>query len=145
MPRRPRCHAKSKQTGEQCKQSASAGYAVCRFHGAGGGCPAKNYRYAYNLEKNPILRRNFEIILAEGLDDFDITPEIALMRARLASALEADTPIDLKIIQEIHRDLIKAVQKNTELQIKRQGLIQRSDAEKMLRAAVKVMMQGGAT
>lgn len=134
------CQAKSKQSGVQCKKPATQGYRVCRMHGAGGGAKSKNFRYSYNLEKNPILRKNFEIIINDGLDDFDVSPEIALMRARLASALESETPLDLKIIQEIHRDLIKAVQKNTELQIKRQGLIQRSDAEKMLRAAVKVIV-----
>jgi hypothetical protein len=31
-----RCHAKSKQTGEQCRNWAVTGYSVCRFHGAGG-------------------------------------------------------------------------------------------------------------
>lgn len=134
-----RCHANSKQSGVQCKNGCVQGYTVCRFHGAGGGRKPLNFRYAYNLEKNPILKKNFDLIIAEGLDDYDISPEIALMRARLASALEEDT-LDIKVLNEIHRDLIKAVQKNTELQIKRQGLIQRSDAEKMLRAAVKVIV-----
>jgi len=31
-----RCKAKSKQTGEQCRNWAKPGYPVCRFHGAGG-------------------------------------------------------------------------------------------------------------
>lgn len=134
-----RCHATSKQSGEQCKNGCSKGYTVCRFHGAKGGVKAKNFRYAYNLEKNPILKKNFDIILEEGLDDYDISPEIALMRARLASALEGGE-VDIKIINEIHRDVIKAVQKNTELQIKRQGLIQKSDADKLLRTAVRVIV-----
>lgn len=134
-----RCHAKSKQTQQQCKNACTKGYTVCRFHGAGGGRQPLTFRYAYNLEKNPILKKNFDIIIGEGLDDYDVSPEIALMRARLASALESPT-LDIKIINEIHRDLIKAVQKNTELQIKRQGLIQRTDAEKMLRVAVKVIV-----
>jgi hypothetical protein len=33
----PRCAAKSKQTGEQCRQTASAGTTVCRFHGGNAG------------------------------------------------------------------------------------------------------------
>ena len=31
------CRAKSKRSGEQCKNYASKGYKVCRFHGARGG------------------------------------------------------------------------------------------------------------
>lgn len=135
----PRCHATSKQTKEQCKNGCARGYTVCRFHGAGGGVKPKNFRYSYNLEKNPILKKNFDIILGDGPDDFDVTPEIVLMRARLASAIE-EGEVDIKILNEIHRDIIKAVQKNTELQIKRQGLIQRSDADKILKAAVKVIV-----
>jgi len=33
----PRCTAKSKRTGEQCKGPAVKGWPVCRLHGAGGG------------------------------------------------------------------------------------------------------------
>jgi hypothetical protein len=33
----PRCTAKSKRTGKRCKGPAVRGWAVCRFHGAGGG------------------------------------------------------------------------------------------------------------
>ena len=36
----PRCTAKSKRTGKPCKGPAVVGWAVCRFHGAGGGHPA---------------------------------------------------------------------------------------------------------
>src|SRR4051794_18438369 len=103
-----RCHAKSKQSGEQCKNACVKGYTVCRFHGAGGGRKPLNFRYSYNLEANPILKKNFDIIIGDGLDDYDVSPEIALMRARLAAALEEGT-VDLKILNEIHRDLIKAV------------------------------------
>lgn len=35
----PRCAARSKRTGEQCKGPAVTGWRVCRFHGAGGGHP----------------------------------------------------------------------------------------------------------
>lgn len=35
-PQKLRCKAKSKQTGEQCRNWAKPGYQVCRFHGAGG-------------------------------------------------------------------------------------------------------------
>lgn len=33
----PRCRAKAKRTGEQCKAPAMRGWRVCRVHGAGGG------------------------------------------------------------------------------------------------------------
>lgn len=134
------CKAKSRQTGVQCKRGASPGFEVCYYHGAGGGKRTiKNYRYTSALLNNPVLRRHFEAIFKEGADDFDCSPEIVLLRARLAASLEEET-VDIRVLNDIHRDLIRAVQKNTELQIKRQGLIQRSDAEKMLRAAVKVIV-----
>ncbi|MDQ7790417.1 MAG: helix-turn-helix domain-containing protein, partial [Clostridia bacterium] len=34
-----RCTAKSKRTGQRCKQPKADGYEVCRYHGAGGGPP----------------------------------------------------------------------------------------------------------
>jgi hypothetical protein len=36
----PRCTARSKRTGQRCRGPAVRGWAVCRFHGAGGGQPA---------------------------------------------------------------------------------------------------------
>lgn len=33
----PRCSARSKRTGKQCKGPAVKGWRVCRMHGAGGG------------------------------------------------------------------------------------------------------------
>ncbi len=45
----PRCHAQSKRTKEPCRAPAVRGWAVCRFHGAGGGGPRGerngNYRH----------------------------------------------------------------------------------------------------
>lgn len=35
----PRCHAKSKRSGERCKAPAVNGKRVCRAHGAGAGAP----------------------------------------------------------------------------------------------------------
>ena len=35
----PRCHAKAKRTGKQCKSPAVKGWRVCRLHGARGGAP----------------------------------------------------------------------------------------------------------
>lgn len=132
------CIATSKRTRERCRRHAVTGWQVCQMHGAGGGAPAKTFRYAYSAAKNPILGKNLSAILEEGADDYDISPEIALMRARLATAIEEG--VDIKVINEIHRDLLKGVQKNIELQIKRQGLIQRSDAEKYLKAVISVIV-----
>ena len=42
MEQRKRCKAKSKRTGQQCKQSAMPGYEVCYYHGAGAGPPKGN-------------------------------------------------------------------------------------------------------
>jgi hypothetical protein len=134
----PQCKATSKQSGVRCKRLCTPGYQVCRSHGARGGHPSTNYRYTSSLLTNPVLKRHFEAILKEGADDYDVTPEIVLLRARLATAVEDG--IELKVLNEIHRDLIRAVQKNTELQIKRQGLIHRADAEKMLRAIIRVVV-----
>ena len=43
----PRCMAASKRTGERCKGPAVKGWAVCRFHGAGGGHGAGKANPAY--------------------------------------------------------------------------------------------------
>lgn len=44
---RPRCTARSKTTGEQCRQSAIPGGGVCRFHG--GGAPSVKRKAALRL------------------------------------------------------------------------------------------------
>jgi hypothetical protein len=47
----PRCTAKSKRTGNPCKAPAVRGWAVCRFHGAGGGhgCGTENPAYKHGM------------------------------------------------------------------------------------------------
>ena len=47
----PRCRAASKRTGQRCKGPAVRGWAVCRFHGAGGGGPRgkRNGMYKHGL------------------------------------------------------------------------------------------------
>ena len=47
----PRCSATSKRTGNPCQAPAVRGWAVCRFHGAGGGAPkgARNGNYKHGL------------------------------------------------------------------------------------------------
>jgi hypothetical protein len=36
----PRCGARSKRTGEQCRAPVVRGFRVCRMHGARGGAPS---------------------------------------------------------------------------------------------------------
>lgn len=134
------CKAKSKQSGERCKRPASPGYEVCVIHGSRAGRKPSTFRYARVTDRDPDLKRNWKDMVDDPTaDDFDLSPEIMLMRARLATAIEKGT-VDIKVIQQIHNDLVKAVQRNTEIQIKRQALIQRSDAEKILRSAVRAIV-----
>ena len=58
----PRCTARSKRSGEQCRGPAVRGKRVCRMHGAGGGAPTGkqngNYRHgARSDEAIALLRR----------------------------------------------------------------------------------------
>lgn len=43
------CTAKSKQSGERCKNHATPGFTVCRFHGARGGRPIIHGRYSKHM------------------------------------------------------------------------------------------------
>ena len=43
----PRCTATSKRTRLRCQAPAVTGWAVCRFHGAGGGAPTGRQNGAY--------------------------------------------------------------------------------------------------
>ena len=51
MHRSPRCTATSKRTRLACRAPAVTGWAVCRFHGAGGGGPRgeRNGGYRHGL------------------------------------------------------------------------------------------------
>jgi hypothetical protein len=63
----PRCSARSKRTGEQCRAPAVSGWTVCRFHGAGGGGPKgkRNGRYRTGLftAENMQMRRTISALL----------------------------------------------------------------------------------
>ena len=63
----PRCHAKTKRTGQACKAPAVKGWRVCRMHGAGGGAPQgsahPNYRHGgRSAETNRV--RNLGAVLS---------------------------------------------------------------------------------
>ena len=57
----PRCTAKSKRTGQPCRNPAVRGWTVCRMHGAGGGArsgPANpNWRHGGRSGETVELRK----------------------------------------------------------------------------------------
>ncbi len=57
MHQSPRCSARSKRTRERCRAPAVKGWAVCRFHGAGGGGPKgkRTGNYKHGLYTNEAI------------------------------------------------------------------------------------------
>jgi hypothetical protein len=134
------CTARNKQTKRRCENDCVLGYKVCRLHGAKGGRPPTNYRYTRAIQKSPEMKAAYqEIMAAGGGNEYDLTDEIVLARVRLNAAITSGD-VDLKAEQDMLNDLLRAVQKNQDLRIKEQGLVARSDAEKVLRAAVKALV-----
>ena len=62
------CTAKSKRTGQRCKNPAVQGWTVCRMHGAGGGRPreelisdewlVENGRLVHRIRKRILTRKD---------------------------------------------------------------------------------------
>jgi len=56
----PRCTSYSKRSGILCKNPAVRGWAVCRMHGAGGGCKSgakhPNYRHGMRTKEMGEIR-----------------------------------------------------------------------------------------
>lgn len=79
------CAAKSKQSGQQCKNKAVDGKKVCRFHGGlSPGAPIKHGRYSkYAPEK---LRDKIEAFKED--DPLSLIDELATQRALMADYLE---------------------------------------------------------
>lgn len=79
------CAAKSKQSGEQCKNKAVDGRKVCRIHGGlSPGAPIKHGRYSkYAPEK---LRDKIEAFKED--DPLSLIDELATQRALFADYLE---------------------------------------------------------
>ena len=110
-----RCTAHSKRSGERCKNTASHGYPVCRFHGAGsknkpGGRPIVHGRYSKNL---PI---RLAAKYAEALADPDLLvlrDELALVDARQGELLErldsGESASRWKAVQTAHTGLQAAI------------------------------------
>ena len=63
----PRCSARSKRTGERCRAPAVTSWAVCRFHGAGGGGPKGkhngNYKHGRFTAENMQMRRTISTLV----------------------------------------------------------------------------------
>jgi hypothetical protein len=85
-----RCIAKSKRSGEQCKNASVRGFPVCRFHGAGskdkpGGRPITHGRYSSRLPERLAGR------YGEALRDaklFELRDEVALIGTRTGELVE---------------------------------------------------------
>ena len=62
----PRCKAKSKRSGQPCKNPAVRGYSVCRMHGARGGHGAGKANPAY---KHGMRTREW-VEMRKAINDF---------------------------------------------------------------------------
>ncbi len=70
-----RCSARSKRTRARCRAPAVKGWAVCRFHGAGGGGPkgTRNGMYKHGLYTNEAIeeRRALSALLRASRKSLD--------------------------------------------------------------------------
>lgn len=80
----PRCEAKSKSTGERCKNPAVKGKAVCRLHGAHGGRPLIHGMYRGVVSEK--VRQKLEAI--DNYNPTGLLDELSLQRAVFSSYLE---------------------------------------------------------
>lgn len=110
-----RCTAKSKQSGERCKNYAMPGFTVCRFHGAGskhkpGGRPVVHGRYSKYLPEK--LAERYSEALADP-DLLELRGEIALIDTRLMELIErvdkGGTLKDWQRAVKAHGELAEAV------------------------------------
>ena len=127
-----RCHAKSKQTGEQCRNWAVTGYSVCRFHGAGGrpkipkpvggkvpkGNTNARKHGAYSARLPAEDRPLYEAIKAQfteelGGDNLTASDErlihqLAIVSTKFDSAVEKGAPPDaLNMLNKMILDLLR--------------------------------------
>lgn len=143
-----KCSAKSKQTGNQCRNYATPGKNVCKFHGGYAGRKPSTYVYAKVMDKCPELKKNYEHVMAQveelgGQVDLTVAGEINLIRARIMTAIETvgrddDKPsVDFRLIQDMLRDLMKAVQKEREIEISLQNLVPMAKVKQLLQLAIQ--------
>ncbi|WP_422040159.1 HGGxSTG domain-containing protein [Roseibium sp.] len=73
MHKAPRCTARSKRTGEPCKNPAVKGWSVCRMHGARGGSKPGKASPAYKhggRTKEAVELQKLANALAKCIEDF---------------------------------------------------------------------------
>jgi len=83
------CAAKSKQSGQRCKNKAVDGARVCRIHGGATprGADSPNLKHG---RYSPYLKASMQSKLTENQDDnpLDLLPELEIQRALLGEYLE---------------------------------------------------------
>jgi hypothetical protein len=89
MDLRKRCKAKSKRSGQQCKQFVIPGYEVCYYHGAGGGPPKHNKNaMTHGAYVNKLLDEEEKMLFDEYFqklnEDFVLNSSSDRMSAELA-------------------------------------------------------------
>ena len=68
----PRCHAKSKRSGERCKAPAVRGKRVCRMHGARAGAPKGSkhgmYKHGARTQQATLRKRALRLLMSMSRD-----------------------------------------------------------------------------
>jgi hypothetical protein len=98
---RARCTARSKGTGERCKQSAIAGGTVCRFHG--GGAPSVKRKAALRLAQlvDPaIATLGREMVKAEKSSDRQRAANSILDRAGITRGQSSELDVARALLLE---------------------------------------------
>jgi hypothetical protein len=82
----PRCTAKSKQSGEQCRRNAAPGFTVCAIHGGKshpGGPAHHGHKHGFYSKLLPQgLRKSYLKVLSDP-ETLNATEEVALLRTRI--------------------------------------------------------------
>jgi hypothetical protein len=81
----PRCKAKSRRSGEQCRNAPVRGWSVCRMHGAGNGKDRAGGRKPVH-GKYAMRHRGLTQEAAERLDELMQDPDLLDMRRTVASS-----------------------------------------------------------
>ena len=107
-----RCRARSKRTGERCKNWALPGYRVCRFHGAnpknpgGGPRPGNRNAVKHGLYENVVRERltpEEQALFDAVPTDVDLTQELRILRFKL-----------LRLMDPVTRDMVVATPEGAE-------------------------------
>jgi hypothetical protein len=132
------CTAKSKGSGERCKNPAVTGFTVCRIHGAGskgkpGGRPIVHGRYSKHLPER-LAGRYTEALSDQKL--LELRDEIALIGTRLAELLErvdgGESAQRWKVLQTAYSNLRAATRSGDKMEF----LAAMADLEKAVMAGL---------